>query len=674
MIRALYDYIIIMLSGLFDRKFYLQSYADVRRADTDPLWHFVRRGWKEGRNPSRDFDTIYYGLRHQDVQDSNLNPLVHYIKHGRQEFRPTNPNSEKHLTDYQIWLRQYDALSQKDIEQIKKHLDQLKNHPLISIILTASNPDLTFLSHSLASLRDQIYEQWECCVLVMPPILQKEKNLLDHFSAQDSRIKILYFQENQSTEQALVRGLESISGEYVAVMGQYDLIEQHALYLIANEINQVPQTAIVYSDHDQIDPTGYRFDPTFKPDWNPDLALAHNFPGCLCFFRVKLLTQIGGFNASLHSASEWDVLLRMSERVSTDQIRHIPYLLYHQRTSIQNNYERFLERENQLTSQKRMLTACFERRNIQAKFEPILNHTFWRIIYPVPDPPPLVSVIIPTRDQLDLLRNCINSIIERTSYPNYEIIVVNNQSTDLEVLHYFKTIAEKPNLSVIDDPRPFNYSAINNMAAQAARGEVLLFLNDDIEIISSGWMEEMVRQALRTEIGAVGAMLYYPNHQIQHAGVILGIHNTAGHAFQGQPMGTCGHAHRACLVQNYSAVTAACLAITRAKFISIGGFNEKDLAIALNDIDLCLRLQSAGFRNLWTPHAELYHLESATRGSDQTLENNPRYLKEVAYFKQTHRKWILHDPAYNPNLTLDYSDFSLASPPRQSKPWSQADN
>lgn len=669
MIRALHDYIIIMLSGLFDRQFYLRNYADVRRADTDPLWHFVRSGWKEGRNPFREFDTNYYISKHQDVQNSNLNPLVHYIKHGQREFRPTNPQSEKQLTAYQIWLRQYDALNDKDISQIKNHIDQLKEHPLISIIIPVSDTDLTYLPHSLASLRNQIYERWECWILVSPQIAENAKKLLNPFSAQDNRIKPLYFQENQTIGDAVVKAFKTISGEFVGILGQCDLIEPHALYLIANEINLEPNTAIVYSDHDQIDPTGYRFDPIFKPDWNPDLALTHHYIGRLCLFQTDLLNKIGGLDATLHGASEWDMVLQMGERVSADQIRHIPHILYHQRTSNQDNYAEYIERKRQLALQRQTLAGYFERRNIQAQFEPILNQSFWRIIYPIPEPPPQVSVIIPTKDQPELLRNCINSIIERTAYPNYEIIVVNNQSTDPGALLYYQTIAEKPNVRMMDDPRPFNYSAINNLAARSAQGEVLLFLNDDIEVISPDWMGEMVRQTLRSDIGAVGAMLYYPDHRIQHAGVILGIHNTAGHAFQGQPMGTCGHAFRACLVQNYSAVTAACLAITKEKFILSGGFNEEDLAIALNDIDLCLRLQTSGFRNLWTPHAELYHFESATRGSDQTLENNPRYMKEVAYFKRTHAKWILHDPAYNPNLTLDYSDFTLASPPRRSKPW-----
>jgi GT2 family glycosyltransferase len=293
----------------------------------------------------------------------------------------------------------------------------------------------------------------------------------------------------------------------------------------------------------------------------------------------------------------------------------------------------------------------------------VLPHGHYRIRWRLPDPPPLVSLIIPTRDKLDLLKTCVESILALTSYPNYEILVVDNQSSERETLDYMRSLQTRERVSVLHHDQPFNYSAINNWAARRASGEIIGLVNNDIEVISPDWLDEMASQAWRPEVGAVGAMLYYPDDRIQHAGVILGLGGIANHAYAGLPKGYAGHGGRARVCQYLSAVTAACLLVRRDVFDQVGGLDEK-LQVAFNDVDFCLRLREAGYWNIWTPFAELYHHESASRGTEDSPEKIERFLGEVALMEQRWRHLLRVDPAYNRNLTLMDQDFSLAFPPR----------
>jgi GT2 family glycosyltransferase len=314
----------------------------------------------------------------------------------------------------------------------------------------------------------------------------------------------------------------------------------------------------------------------------------------------------------------------------------------------------------------------FKRRGQTVQLLPVPGD-HWRIKYPLPSPVPLVSLIVPTRNALRFVKQAITSLLEKTDYPNFEIMVVDNGSDDPETVSYFEEITRRadPRLRVVSYHAPFNYSAINNFAVREAHGEILGFLNNDIEAINPEWLAEMVSQAVRPGIGAVGAMLYYPLNTIQHAGVILGLGGVAGHPFKEFPRGDQGQKNRMRLVQNYSAVTAACLLIRKDRFLEVGGFNEKDLPIAFNDVDLCCKLIAAGYRNLWTPHAEFYHHESATRGVEDTPEKKARFQSEIDYMMNTWGALLMADPAYNPNLTLVGEDFSPAYLSRALKSWSE---
>jgi GT2 family glycosyltransferase len=350
-------------------------------------------------------------------------------------------------------------------------------------------------------------------------------------------------------------------------------------------------------------------------------------------------------------------------------VHHIPRVLYHWRAIPGSTALVIDQKDNYpFIAAKKALIDHLERTKVEGELVSVAGH-HWRIKRALQVPAPKVSIIIPTRNAESLLRLTISSIVGKTTYPQFEIIVVNNRSDDAGTLKYFAELRSN-GISVIDYDAPFNFSAINNFAAKQATGTLLAFLNNDLEVISPDWLDEMATQALRPDIGAVGAMLYYPDDSVQHAGAVLGLtgpagkDGVAGHAFKGFKRGAEGQRNRMRLVQNYSAVTAACLVIRREVFERVGGFNERDLAVAFNDIDFCLRVRQAGFRNLWTPFAEFYHHESASRGLENTPEKLARFASEVTYMR---RKWsaILDaDPAYNPNLSLQHEDFSLSFPPR----------
>jgi GT2 family glycosyltransferase len=282
-----------------------------------------------------------------------------------------------------------------------------------------------------------------------------------------------------------------------------------------------------------------------------------------------------------------------------------------------------------------------------------------RVRYSLPQEPPQVSMIIPTRNEVELIRRCVESIGEKTEYRDFEILIVDNGSDDPETIQYLRGLEAAGAVRLLSYPHPFNFSAINNFAVRHVRGELLAFLNNDLEVIDSGWLGEMVSHAVRPEIGAVGACLWYPDDRLQHGGVVLGLGGVAGHAMKMLPRGAKGYNARAVLVQNYSAVTAACMLVRRRVFDEIGGFDADNLPIAFNDVDLCLRIREKGYRNLWTPYAQLYHHESASRGPEDTPEKQARFGKEIAYMRHRWGQLLHHDPAYNPNLTDRTEDFAL---------------
>jgi GT2 family glycosyltransferase len=347
-------------------------------------------------------------------------------------------------------------------------------------------------------------------------------------------------------------------------------------------------------------------------------------------------------------------------------VRHIPKVLYHWRIIPGSTAAGGGEKPYAFLAAMRVVKEHLERQNIRAEVdEAVEGMSMMRVKYALPDELPLVSIIIPTRNGKQLVQQCIDSITEKTTYPNYEIILVDNGSDDADALAYFAGLDQRDNITVLRDDRPFNYSALNNEAVNVARGELVCLLNNDIEVITPDWLDEMVSHAVRPGIGAVGARLWYPNDTLQHGGVILGMGGVAGHVHVGITRHNLGYFGRGWLIQNLSAVTAACLLIRKDIYQQVEGLDEKNLTVAFNDVDFCIRVRDAGYRNLWTPYAELYHHESATRGYDLDADKVERFKREVEYMRETYGEALDYDPAFNPNLALNSSHCTLAFPPRE---------
>lgn len=576
---------------------------------------------------------------------------------------PAIGHAQPHHNDYGEWVRRYDTLTDQDRGKIKTRISRLQKKPLVSVVMPVYNPPLTMLEDAIRSVQSQLYQNWELCIADDASTDKDVHKLLQRYAENDSRIKVVFREKNGHISAASNSALELANGEYVALLDNDDLLPEQALFWVADAIDNHPDAGLIYSDEDKIDQSGQRYDPYFKPDWNPDLFLSHNMISHLGVYRTDLIRKLGGFREGYEGSQDYDLALRCTEQLAPRQIVHIPRVLYHWRSRPGSTALAGSEKNYALLAGARALSDHFVRTQVSAKAE-LLDFGMYRARYALPFSDPLVSLIIPTHNGLNLIKQCIESILAKTTYQNYEILVVDNNSDDPDTLAYFASLAENKQIRVLRDERPFNYSALNNAAVQQARGGYLGLVNNDIEVISPEWLDEMMGLAIQPGVGAVGARLWFPNDTLQHGGVITGIGGIANHSHKHLPRGHFGYFARAQLIQTLSAVTAACLVVKKSIFQEVGGLDETNLKVAFNDIDFCLRVREANYRNVWTPYAELYHHESATRGIEDTPEKQARFAKEVAYMHQRWGDQLLNDPAYNPNLTLDRLDFSYAWPPR----------
>jgi glycosyltransferase involved in cell wall biosynthesis len=599
-------------------------------------------------------------VQHDDGWNSYFNTVVHVGKVGD----PTQ------LSEYEKWCQQHEALDEADRAAIGRHIEAFRRRPVFSVVMPVYNTSDELLEKAIRSVVGQLYPHWELCIADDASTEPHVRTILERFSAADPRIKVAYRQANGHICEASNTALGLATGEFVALFDHDDVLSSTALYEVAAEIDAHPDAQFIYSDEDKIDVEDRRFDPYFKPDWNPDLNNGQNYTSHMSVYRADLIRSLGGFRKGFEGSQDWDLFLRAIERIPASAIRHIPKLLYHWRAVPGSTALQLAEKAYPVEAARLALAEHFKRRGETVDLVTVPGD-HWRVMYPVPSPAPFVSLIIPTRNALKLVRQAVQSILAVTDYPNYEIVIVDNESDDPATKAYLDGLAKggNPRVRVIPYHAPFNYSAINNFAVRESKAQVVGLLNSDVEAIDRGWLSEMVSQACRPGIGAVGAMLYYPTNTVQHAGVILGLGGVAGHPYKDFPRGDQGQKNRLRLVQNYSAVTGACLVIMKERYLEVGGLNEKDLAIAFNDVDLCCKLINAGYRNLWTPYAELYHHESATRGTDNTPQKKARFQSEIDYMTNTWGSLLMTDPAYNPNLSLVGEDFSTAYLSRTVKPW-----
>jgi GT2 family glycosyltransferase/thioredoxin-like negative regulator of GroEL len=566
--------------------------------------------------------------------------------------------------DYSQWIKTYDTLDDSLRAQIRADIDAMEEQPLISIILPVYNTPELWLRACLDSVRSQLYGVWELCIADDASTERHVRNILQEYAAKDNRIKVVFRKKNGHISAASNTALGLASGSYIALLDHDDVLPEHALFHVAQTIIKYPEARILYSDEDKIDETGWRYDPYFKSDWNPVLFCGHNMINHFGVYSLALVREVGGFRKGWDGGHDYDLAFRCVERVEREQIVHIPHVLYHWRAISGSTALGAGEKNYAHIAAKKSINAHFKRQGIKARVTPItgrLGH--WRLSYQLPEPEPSVSIIIPTRNGGEVLRTCLNSIQERTAYSNYEILIVDNQSDEQNTIDLLEREGRRQHQRVILFDEPFNFSRLNNTAAKQSAREILVFLNDDTEIITPGWLRELVSVAIQPGVGAVGAMLYYPDDHIQHAGVILGLGGVAGHAYHRKARGYPGDKCRALLVQEMSAVTAACMAIKRDRFEAVRGFDES-FVVAFNDVDFCLRLSQKGYRNVWNPNAELYHHESLTRGPDTTPTTAPRFRKECEAMKARWGDLLLHDPYYHPALSLDPPYFLMYSSPR----------
>jgi GT2 family glycosyltransferase len=553
-------------------------------------------------------------------------------------------------SDYHRWIHEFERPND-DLIQLK--LPLFAHHPLISILVPVYNTEPGELTATLESVLGQSYRHWELCLADDFSSRSEVREILDRFAAKDDRIKVAYQQQRGGISRTCNAAWQMATGEYLCFLDHDDALAPHALAYVCEALNQNPTAEVLYSDEDKIDVQGKRFDPFFKPDWSPDLLLSENYLCHLLVLRRDLAEKIGPLNPALDGSQDYDLILRATQQAS--HVAHIPKVLYHWRAGAASTASTIENKQYSLDAARKALEQYCDRLANCAGVEPGGIAGRWRVRYPIPEGT-RVSIIIASGGKVDVLQANLNSVFGKTTYLEYEVVIIDNSKTNTIEKAVRDFQAAHPNLRYIDwRNKPFNYSAINNAAARQCTSPVLLFLNDDTSVIAPDWLQAMLELALRPEVGAVGGKLLYPNGAIQHAGVVMGIFDNCGHAFKSMD-GSIGHYFDfPDVVRNVSAVTGACLMTRSNVFWQADGFDETQFAVAFNDIDLCLKIGTFGYRILYTPHALLYHHESFSKTS-KDLTPHPA---EVAAMRSKWSEVIAHDPYYNPNLTRNDEDYSL---------------
>ena len=561
---------------------------------------------------------------------------------------------------YEEWIETVELPSLPGNEEVSLMLASMTHPPVISIVIPVYNPAEIYLRACLDSVLAQSYPHWELCIADDRSPKEHVQRVLREYEAKDSRIKVVYRKHNGHISAASNSALEIAKGDFVALLDHDDVLPEHAMLFMAQAICEQPHTQILYSDEDKINARGERFEPHFKSDWNPDLFFSQNYASHLGVYRRSLLQQIGGFRLGVEGSQDQDLLLRCLPHVAAEQIVHIPRVLYHWRTIEGSTALASGEKSYTTEAGIKALRDYFSKQQPEVTVEVGLVPNTYRVRYPISEPAPLVSLLIPTRDRRALTETAVRSIIDRSIYTHFEILILDNGSVEQETLDFFAQIQQEDSrVRVLRYDHPFNYSAINNFGVRHAKGAIIGLVNNDVEVINPDWLTEMVSHCMRPEIGCVGAKLYYSNDTLQHGGVILGIGGVAGHSHKHYPRHHPGYFSRLLLTQTLSAVTAACLLIRKDIYEEVAGLDEENLHVAFNDVDFCLKVREAGYRNLWTPYAELYHYESISRGAEDSPEKLARFAREVDFMKSKWGKHLELDPFYSPNLTKIREDFSI---------------
>ena len=599
------------------------------------------------------------------------NPWLRYLK----KLKPYNIQKGlrylKHYGPKEFWIRLCERMEPEEVpygpwfEKHKPSAEELerqrkkkwKNPPLISVAVPAYRTPPGFLEQMILSVKEQTYPHWELCIVNASRGEDGMEQVLGRYAGGDERIRVKNLEENLGIAGNTNEALEMARGEFVGLLDHDDLLAPQALFRIAEALTADPQADAVYTDEDKVTTDlSEHFQPHFKPDFNLDLLRSNNYITHFFVVRTRLAREAGGFRREFDGAQDYDFIFRCTE--GAKKVLHVPEVLYHWRTHKASTADNPASKMYAFEAGKRAIEAHLARCEQEGTVSLRKDLGFYRVEYPVQGEP-LVSILIPNRDQKETLEKCLNSIWEKSTYNNYEILIVENNSSSPEIFDYYREIEKRPGVRILTWKEGFNYSAINNFGEKSAAGDYLLFLNNDVEVINPRWIEELLGNCQRKEVGIVGAKLYYPDDTIQHAGTVIGIGGIAGHAFLNMPRSRTGYLHKASLQMDLSAVTAACMMMKRQVFKQLGGFEER-LSVAFNDVDLCLRTVQAGYLVVYNPEVELYHYESKSRGAEDSEEKVRRFQEEIEFMRC---RWMdllkKGDPYYNRNLTLSKWNYSL---------------
>lgn len=569
-------------------------------------------------------------------------------------------SSEFDRNDYTEWIRRYDSLTDDALSELRRSIDSFPRRPLISILLPTHNPNVEWLNEAIISVQRQVYPNWELCIAddcskdtTIRPLLQKWVDL-------DVRIKTVFRKDNGHISAASNSALGIATGEWIALLDHDDLISEDALYYVAKCIIENNTVRLIYSDEDKIDECGRRNSPYFKCDWNPDLFLHHNMFCHLGVYNRELVEKIGGFRRGLEGAQDYDLTLRCVELLDERQIVHIPRILYHWRSHSKSTAQSSYAKPYSISAAEQALNEHFDRQGVKANSEFIGRG--YRIRYDLPSPAPLVSLILFVGRSRKRLEKCVTSIIRKTTYPNYEIVLLSTGSEDSELSDYINSLAMLESVRVYTNSKMDSSHRLTNAVVDSIDGDIIGLIANDIEVISNNWLTELVSLAWLVGVGAVGAKLRDSDNNMHHGGYILGMgpNKIAGHSHSGVNADTPGYYGRLEGCSTISAVSSECLIIQKNIFVEVGGLGKYDCLSDFQGIDFCLRVRDSGYRNIWTPNAELRTQTSeADRGGrvDDTLS-------AAEYMVHRWGELLKRDPAYSPNLTLNETDFSLAWPPR----------
>lgn len=545
------------------------------------------------------------------------------------------------------------------IELIKRDIISFTKNPLLSVVMPVYNPPITFLKLALDSVIEQFYENWEICIADDCSTDIEVRKTLEKYSGKYKNIKVVYRTENGHISKATNSAIELATGDYCVMMDQDDLLREDCLYEIAKLVNRHPDAEFIYSDEDKIDENKIHSEPHFKPDWSPESLLSRNYFGHVCAFKTSALRAVSGYREGYEGSQDYDLALRFTEKYK--KIYHITEVLYHWRSHSQSAAFHETAKPYAYRAAQKAITEALKRRGYDSKIDFLDGFRGYKVWIELKDPRQLVSIIIPTKNKTEYLKRCIDSIVNKSTYKNFEIILVDNNSDEKEFFDLMDEYKKqnKFTFKYVREISPFNFSFLINRGRKAAKGKYLVLMNNDTEVITPEWMEGLMGQAQRPEIGVAGCKLLYENDTIQHAGVIVGLGGVAAHVFMTVDRDGPGYFNYINLLNNYSALTAACFMVRADVFDKVNGFDEK-FVVEYNDVDFCLKVVEAGYRNVYVPHVEIYHFESISRGHPLANQKSiKRHEKETNMLAKKWPKYIEHDPCYNPNLTRGLDNFSV---------------